>query len=79
MCCCGVVVNYNSDTFSGSQKAMDCKKPDMNGKNAIPGRSGDHSARLGSTHIRQDTIGYRNQAHMIGDFLSGKLSKYCTC
>jgi hypothetical protein len=36
--CCGVVVNYNSDTFSGRRNAMNGTKAGMNCASAAPSR-----------------------------------------
>jgi hypothetical protein len=34
--CCGVVVNYNSDTFSGWPNATKCRNTELNGRKAVP-------------------------------------------
>jgi hypothetical protein len=36
---CGVVVNYNSDTFPGRPNATKCRNPELDGTNARPDRS----------------------------------------
>ncbi|MFC4931176.1 hypothetical protein [Massilia sp. GCM10023247] len=70
--CCGVVLDYNSDIFSGSQKATNCKKQDMKRINPMPERNAaPAAARL---QARRSTprlaVQLSNPASMIGGFLS---------
>jgi len=59
---CGVVVNYNSATFSSSRKATNCTNTELNGKKGLPSGTPEQSASR-----------YQKQQCMIIDFLGGKL------
>jgi hypothetical protein len=51
---CGVVVNYNSDTFSGWPNATKCRNPGLDGTHAMPDRAAwDGPAQVeGHRHAR---------------------------